>query len=137
MLYINEAVLTPISNKFGQTKAKEVIGHVNIGIATLDEIFFFLTFGLGLVTVLLAFVTPARPAFLFLAVILFSIALIIIPSFANIFQDISEKSQFSTYTTEVPMMMYIFEYYPYIFWGFGFLIIIVLFAKLRGQRDVI
>jgi len=143
--YMRDQMLTPLRSKLSSSTAKSVLSSVEYAFNTLDEIFFFGSVGFGIVALLLAYMTPARPAFLFLAIISFAIALLVIPQFANIFQDFSEKPQFASFMTncpggencDYPMTYTIFKNYGLFFWMFGFLILVILFAKLRmGSGDV-
>lgn len=130
--YLKDKVLIPIRDKFAGTKASGVIDTVNVTFERLDQLFFFSAVGLGLVTVLLAYMTEAKAAFLFLSIIMFAITLILVPSFANIWQDFSEKPHFSSYVDNLPMTKLIFQNYGLFFWMFGFLILVVLFAKMKA-----
>jgi len=129
---MKDMMLVPIKDKLAGSGGKAVITSIEFAFTTFDQLFFFVAVGLGIVSVLLAYLTPARPAFLFLSIFLFAIAILVIPQFANIFQDVTEKAQFSPYTSNYPMTMHIFQNYGLFFWVFGFLILVVLFAKIRG-----
>jgi len=134
--YMNEKILTPISDKFTDTGAKGIIANISFAISLFDQVFFFVAIGLGLVTVLLAYMSPARPAFLFLSIMLFAIALVIIPQFSDIFDDIATNTLFSPYTGDYPIMIYIFQNFGLFFWVFGFMILIVLYSKIRGRGEI-
>jgi len=130
--YLKDQVLVPIKDKILGTSAQLAISNVEGVFSILDQFFFFSAIGLGIASVLLAYITPARPAFLFLAVLLFAIALLVIPSFGDIYQNILDKPQFTTYTSDYPMMTTIFQNYGLFLWIFGFMIVIILFARVRG-----
>jgi len=134
--YMKDNILVPMKDKLSNPRAINVINNIEFAFTTLDQVFLFVSVGLGLASVLLAYMTPAKPAFLLLAVFMFAITLLIVPTFANIFQDMTEKSQFSAYTTNYPITVYIFHNFPLFFFAFGFMIVIVLFAKIRGGGDV-
>lgn len=136
--YIKDAMFPKIIARFDSTNAEAILNTAGSVLTAADNMFFFVAIALGLGSVLLAFTTEAKPAFLFLAIFMFAIALVIIPSFANIFQDIAAKPQFSTdygnYTANYTMTFAIFQNYPLFLWVFGFLILVVLFGKLRSGR---
>ena len=137
--YMRDMVLIPIKGKLASTKAQTVVSSIEAVYSVLDQVFFFAAIGLGMVSVLLAYMTPAKPAFLFLAIILFVIALLVIPQFANIWQNMAEDSKFSMYAnssseSELFLTWNIFKSFPTLFWIFGFLILVVLFGKVMTSR---
>lgn len=134
--YMRDKILIPIKSQLTSSRAKTVVGTMEGAYAVFDNVFFFIAIGTGIAVVLMAYMTHASPAFLFFAIILFAIALIIIPQFANIWQDIAEKPKFSKYansssSSELFKTYKLFESFPTFFWIFGFLILVVLFAKVR------
>ena len=122
----------PQLKKLLPNKGAGMVTTVEYAYKGLDSIFFFVSIGLGVGAIVGAWFTDNPPLFFFLAIVMFAIVMVIVPSFANAFQSFSEKSTFSPYTSEYPMMMKIFEKYPIFFLVIGILIILVLFAKWRS-----
>jgi len=115
------------------SQAGSIFDYVDYSFNILDSVFVVVAVGVGLGAVILAFVIKSPPAFLFLSIILFVIALVVMPVFSNTFRSIAASSDFSTIIESYPMTKQIMAYLPLFGLGLGFLILLVTYSKLGGR----
>jgi len=126
---LKDKIFPIISSK--SSESAEVITKVQTNWdSVFDSLFFFVTIGVGISSVVLAAMIDTHPMFFFISIVMLVILLLIVPTFSNVFRTFASSESFSGFETRFPFTVFIFQHYPLIFLGFGILISIVLYGKL-------
>ena len=132
--YIKEQMYPAVKQHLG-SEAVSVMEKVEGSMPTWDYIFLFTTIGLGISTILFAFMIRTHPAFFFFSLIALTFVLMIAPIFSNAFRDIVTTQQFSSISENFPFMLEIFSRYPTWILAIGFLILIAMYAKFKSGGE--
>lgn len=93
----------------------------------MDNIFLFLTVGLGIAAIVMAALVRVHPVFL----VFFLIALVLMVFFAgifsNIYQGMAESTQLAPYADQLTFISTILEFLPLIVGVFGTILMIVMY----------
>jgi len=107
-----------------------------------DFMFVMLFAGLWLIMYVSAFFIRVSPMFLGLGVILLMITIVLSATFSNFFLDflLGGETLFNNFTdpdvsNNYPLTIFIMQYLPYFNTIMGGLLLIILYAKLRGQDE--
>ena len=98
----------------------------------MDNIFTFLLAGLGIATVVGAFMIRTHPVFFIASFLILIITILIAAILANTYTEIATDSKLSTAASQYTVIPYIMNNLPYVITILGLLIIIALYAKLKG-----
>ena len=128
--YLKNEVLADIKGLIG-TSGSDTITTVEHAFNGLDFLFFFVTIGLGIAGVIMAYFVDVHPRMFFISILSFMLVMLIVPSFSNIFHEFATADEFGTISEDYPLMLLVFQNYPTYFLIFGSLITIALFAKMR------
>ncbi len=134
--YLNENMLPNIRSKLTNTQAQTMIDAGTQSLAILDEVFIIIAVGMVGAILIAAYLIHNPAAFFFFGVFMLAIIIIIIPTFANMFQDVTEDEKFSGYTGDYPFMMTIMQNLPSFIFIFGVAAVIILFGKWRGTGGI-
>ena len=108
------------------TKSQTAIGTFNYG-------FLIIFFGLGIATIIFAFMIPSHPIFIISGLLTLVVLMIIIPIYSNAFESITTSPELSTAAASFGMMNYVMSELPLFSAVIGVIILIVMFIKWRGQ----
>lgn len=98
----------------------------------MDSVFTFIVIGSGVGAIVLAFMTESHPVFAFIGIVLVGIALLIAPTFSNVFETIGQKDIMSTAYDAFPMQKAIMENLPVYILVIGLMIAIVTYGKIKS-----
>jgi len=134
--YLVDFALNPVSDKLSSDRAKEVLYNVELVTGVMDQAFVFISIGGAIAILIWAYYIKSSPVFFFLSLFILAIVILIVPPIANVFQDISETDRFSTYTSDYPFMMILFNNLPTFIFFIGFILSVVLYAKWRRVDEI-
>lgn len=112
--------------------ALDVLSNLNV---TFDQIFLMVAIGLGLGTIVSSFFIKSHPAFFFISLLIFLIAMAIVPVLSNAFnQYISHYPNFD-YLQQLPITSFILQNYALYLLAIFVITGILLYGKLsRGAE---
>lgn len=114
------------------TLPEVAIGGTIAAIETLDSTVVFVFVGLMIFSLILAFQVNSHPIFLGLSIIAILLFLVIVPAFSNAYLAIASSSAFSNSANEFSMIFLVIQNLPTISLIWAFVLMIVLYGKLRG-----
>ena len=109
-----------------QAVAVSVSRYANV----IDNMFLFLIFFMGIVTLILAALIRVHPIFVPLFFIGLVITIFLTSIFANIYQEISSNEELSSITADLPFINNIMLILPVIVGLFGFFLMFILYYLL-------
>jgi len=107
-----------------------IMGGVN-ALSSLDYMFVFATFGLGIATVILAFFIRTHPIMFFFLLILTAIFVIITVFFTNAFVMIGENEKMAATAANFPLIDAVMKNLPLIITIIAFILMMALFVGKR------
>ena len=138
--YLKDQLLSPLKSMLSATAGnpdvdspRSIVTASETGFSILDNAFLVVTGGIALGAVIMAFVVKAHPALLIISIVLLAIVLVVLPVISNTFRNLATSSQFSSYVdTSLPYTKTIFINFPLFGLVFGFIILVVMYGKIRG-----
>lgn len=106
--------------------------QADIAYETLDYSFLFILIGAFMATVISAFFIETHPIFFIVSLIVLIIFIVITPAMTNAFMGVAASPRFSTEAAELNIATQAMGNLPLILTVFGFILIIVLYAKRQG-----
>lgn len=132
IFFAKDTIYDAIQEQLPTTEVNETIAKAEYGWDNIwDTSFFFVAIGLGVCSVLFAFINDIHPVFFFVTILLMVILLVIAPVLSNAYRSFAMLDIFRGYDTRFPMTTMLMANYPIYFLVFGFLIAIVMFAKVQ------
>lgn len=114
----------------------EGLGAITVGqniLANFDTLFIFMIFGLAFVAIIGAFYIKAHPVMMLVSIFVLVIIIVIAPQISNMFLEFSRDSLMeTTVDTSFTRMTTIYNNWPIIILSMGAVIILVIYAKIRG-----
>lgn len=92
----------------------------------------FILFGAMAFAIITAYMVDTHPALFVIGLIVFMIVLLITVVVSNTFYQFYNTAEISTAANEFPMMIYVMDHLVEIMMVFGFVLMIVLYGKLRN-----
>ena len=111
----------------------EVITSANTAIAGFDGLFVFMTFGMIMASIILAYYVDSHPIMFVVSFIVYIFVVMVSSIFSNIYQSFVSTSGLSTYAGSFTMMQQIWFNLPTIATVSGAMIIIVAYSKWRSS----
>lgn len=98
----------------------------------IDNAFLFLTIGLGIGAIVLAFMVRVHPAFFILFIIALILLIFFSAIFSNIYQEMAAQSELTAYADQLTFTSLILNYLPLIVGVFGSVLAIVMYKLGQG-----
>lgn len=115
-----------------QTEGVNVISKGILATKLWDYAFLLFTVGLGIATIIGAFLIKTHPIFFFISLISLIFVLIVSPQVSNVAYSFSHTDLMSSTADYYPIMLKIMDNLPLILFGFGLLIMLALYAKIQS-----
>jgi hypothetical protein len=101
-------------------------------IQNFDYAIVFLFFGSFIATIIGAYIVDTHPVFFIITLLLLVFIIVIVAQVGNFYAEFVETAALSSAAASFPLTTYIFQNIPLISVIFGFIIILVLYAKIKG-----
>ena len=117
----------------------KTVSAANAGnfLAVFDKFFLFGIIGLTIGLIVGATLLNTHPAFFLGAVILLGFLVFFAAVMSNTYEDFANDPTISTYADDFVILPWVFENLPKIFVVVGILMLVALFAKLRGGAEAL
>ena len=133
--HIKDNILPEFQEALGGTAAQGIIDEVDVAFNVLDYVFIAVVVGMGAAAIVTAFMIPTHPVFFFISILLLMVALLLAPTFSNVFRTLTDDAEFSTIVDSYSMMKLVFENLPLFILMFGMLVMVATYAKMtRGDE---
>lgn len=114
--------------------AKNVVNNVTETFPTVvDNTFLFLTVGLCIVAIVLAFLVRIHPVFFIFYIIFVPVIIFITGAMSNIYRKAAATTSFSDVAGQMVFMSHIVQYLPIIIGVFGFLLAFIMYNTWRAE----
>lgn len=130
-LLLKTNLLDPI-NSMLSPQAQEVMNTAETGFLSFDSMFAIIAVGMGLASVLLAYLIRSVLPMMIFAILIAVIALVVMPVMSNSFRGMATAPQMESATESLPMTRFIMANLPMFGLAISVLIIIVVYGKMRG-----
>jgi len=127
--------LQTIEGSLGSVLSSAGQAEVSKGITilqNLDYAIIFLLLGTFIATIIGAFMLDTHPVFFIISLLSLIFIIILAPQFANFFFNFSNTETLSSTSADLPLTTFIFQNLPLITVIFGFILSVVLYAKIHG-----
>jgi len=134
--HIKDNILPEFQSALSDTTAQGVIGEVDAAFAVFDYVFIGVVLGMGAAAIVTAYLIPTHPAFFFISILLLMVALLLAPTFSNVFRTLTDDVEFSAIVDSYAMMKLVFENLPIFILMFGMLVMVATYAKITRGDEV-
>jgi len=117
------------------TQTQTILNTTDTTLKNFDYAFVFLFFGLIVAVIIGAFTIKVHPALFFVSIFVLTFIVILSGQFYNIFYEFTIASELQTAASNFTLMENIWENMPLIIMVTGIVVIIVLYAKIRGGEE--
>jgi len=133
-VFVASYLMTQIpTDQFGSATAQHALNMGTAAINTFNYGFLIIGVGLGIGAVILGFIYPSHPIFLVIGVIVLVFSMITTPIISNAFGTFIEDSRMTTVSANFPYIIWFMgDPLPLITSVFGFLLLIVMYSRIRG-----
>ncbi len=113
-----------------------LVSSVETGFLSVDSMVVIIAVGIGLGSVLLAYMTKSALPLLIFSILIAVIMLVVMPAMSNTFRSMSASSSFTgIMDNSLPMTKFIMANLPLFGLVFAVLIIVVVYGKTRGSGE--
>jgi hypothetical protein len=138
-ILVASIVMTNVQVSMGPTLdnpvATEALQQGTNAINTFNYGFVIIAVGLGLGSVIFAFLTPTHPIFMILSILMLMIFIIIIPQLSNVYQTMTSDAIFTGAAANFGLMSLIMNNLPLFSTVFAVMIMIALYLRWNSGRE--
>lgn len=119
-----------------QMMGAEAANALSQGVAAVqmfDYSFTIIFVGLGLASVIFAFLVPSHPIFIALSVLMLLIDMIVLPQFSNMYESVRGNGTLAASASTFPIMTSIMQNLPLVLAALGSLVMIVMYTRWRQE----
>lgn len=130
---VADKVLTDVKNTWtpSSTSGQDIINKNTI--RPMNAGFLILTVGLGISTIIGAFMIRSHPIFFFISVFILGFVLLLSPQISNAWTTFIGNTQVATTGNNFPIIVAIMDNLPKILLGFGVVIMVAMYGKMRSN----
>lgn len=100
----------------------------------IDNMFLFVTIGLGIIMLIFAALVRIHPVFIFIFLFLLPIIIYLGGAMSNVYQELADDPNLSTQADRLIIISTIMEYFPFIIGVFGIILMFVSYKVWRMEQ---